>query len=68
MVGKLKPANAPVVLAALQGLKRGTPGLSTVPTEKSLNVLKVLSGNDNREIATLAGEILSLWQKPAQHR
>jgi hypothetical protein len=68
MVGKLKPANAPLVLATLQGLKRGTPRLSTVPTEKSLNVLEVLSRNDNREIATLAGEILSLWQKPVQHK
>jgi hypothetical protein len=66
MVGKLKPSNAPLVLAALQGLKRGTPHLSTVPSESSLDVLKVLSLDTNQEIAILAREILSVWKTAKQ--
>jgi hypothetical protein len=67
MVGELKPSNARMIVAALQGLKNGTPRLRVIPMEKSLGVLRNFSRSDNGAIATQAREILGLWEKTARH-
>lgn len=63
MMGQLKPTKPRMILAALQGLKDGTPRLRVVPTEKSLEVLKGFGQSENCEIAALAKEILVAWLK-----
>lgn len=67
MVGQLKPINARMILAALQGLKNGTPRRRAIPTEKSLRVLSDFSQSENCAIAALAQEILALWKNSVRH-
>jgi len=62
MMGQLKPVNGRMILAALKGLKNGTPRLRVKPTEKSLRVLSEFSQSKDCAIAKLAGEILDSWK------
>jgi hypothetical protein len=64
MVGKLKPENPRMILAALRGLKNGTPSRKVMPTERSLQVLTDFAQSKNPEIASLSEEIRREWQTP----
>jgi hypothetical protein len=64
MLGQLKTSNPRMMIAALEGLKKGTPQRRVNPTPRSLDVLAKLSKNENCIIAALAIEILDSWKKP----
>jgi hypothetical protein len=63
-VSELNPQNTRMILAALRGLKNGTPNRKVAPTERTLQVLADFAKSDNSEIASLAGELHREWQTP----
>jgi hypothetical protein len=64
MVAQLKPVNHRMILAALEGLKLGTPGRRVMPTEASRKVLEDFAKNGNCDIATRGRELLDAWSRP----
>jgi hypothetical protein len=63
MVGELKASNTRMILAALQGLKNGSPGRKVTPTQRSLQVLAGFAKSEDDKIAVIAKEILADWTR-----
>jgi hypothetical protein len=55
-----------MILAALRGLKSGTPNRKVMPTERSLQVLADFTKSNHPEIASLSEEMRREWQTPFQ--
>ncbi|MFO1500229.1 MAG: HEAT repeat domain-containing protein [Verrucomicrobiota bacterium] len=64
VLAKLKPANHRLILAALQGLKKGTPRRKVQPAAGTREVLEFYARNENGSIAALAQELLNAWLRP----
>jgi len=61
MIGELNPAHRKMILAALQGLKNGSPGRKVSPTRRSLQVLWGFAKNEDEKIASISKDILAEW-------
>lgn len=66
MVGDLKPTNHPMLIAALEGLKKGSGSMRVKPTEKSLQVLEKFTAHENCRVADLGKELAREWKVSAR--
>jgi hypothetical protein len=64
MVGELNPENPRMILAALRGLKNGSPNRKVKATDRTLKVLTDFAKSNNPEIASLSEQICRQWQAP----